>query len=297
MRIAYPSISIARVCELFGKTRQAWYDNSRRKEIKGIQDKIVIEKVQEVREILPRLGGNKLYRMLKKELDESDIKLGRDAFFKVLKEYNLLVKPRKKYVSTTNSRHHFKVWSNLIEGVVPTAPEQIWVSDITYIRIKDGFVFLSLITDAYSRKIMGFHLSTSLKAQGSIRALQMAIQNRKYNHELIHHSDRGIQYCSSLYVKLLLNNNIAISMTQDGSPYDNAIAERVNGILKSEFNLSRTFEDYHDAIEPVVTAIHAYNNYRPHMSIEMLTPREAHQIDGKLNRMWKNQYQTKNELV
>jgi transposase InsO family protein len=287
MRVAHPSVPIIKVCGLFGKTRQAWYEQVKKKKTRSFEASRIIEKVEETRLVLPALGGNKLFLMLKDSLEQEGIKIGRDRFFTVLRENRLLIKPKKRYVSTTNSRHHFKVWSNLVQDLVPDKPEQIWVSDITYIRIKDGFVFLSLITDAYSRKIMGFHLSTSLQTRGSLRALQMAINNRSYHHPLIHHSDRGIQYCSFLYVKYLLNNQIAISMTQDGSPYDNAIAERVNGILKTEFNLSKTFDDYHSVLEPLVNAVHTYNEYRPHMSIDYLTPSQAHQVSGELSRKWK----------
>lgn len=287
MRVAYPSIPIQKVCGLFGKSRQAWYEQVKRSKTKTFEASRIIEKVEETRLVLPAVGGSKLFLMVKPQLELEGIKIGRDRFLTVLRENNLLIKPRKRYISTTNSRHHFKVWSNLIEDLVPERPEQVWVSDITYIRIKEGFAFLSLITDAYSRKIMGFHLSTSLKTRGSLRALQMAINNRLYDHPLIHHSDRGIQYCSFLYVKYLLNNDISISMTQDGSPYDNAIAERVNGILKSEFDLAKTFDDYHSVLEPLVNAVHAYNEYRPHMSINDLTPSAAHKKSGTLERKWK----------
>lgn len=287
MRVAYPGIPIQKVCGLFGKSRQAWYEQVSRTKTKSFEASRIIEKVEETRLVLPSLGSGKLFLLIKPELEEEGIKIGRDRFLSVIREHNLLIKPKKRYISTTNSRHHFKVWSNLVENLVPERPEQIWVSDITYIRIKDGFAFLSLITDAYSRKIMGFHLSTSLKTSGSLRALQMAINNRQYDRPLIHHSDRGIQYCSFLYVKYLLNNQISISMTQDGSPYDNAIAERVNGILKTEFGLAKTFDDYHSVLEPLVNAVHAYNEYRPHMSINNLTPSKAHRKSGFLERKWK----------
>lgn len=293
MREVNASISITKVCGLFGKSRQAWYETRERMAIQTIEYSIVLKRVHEIREILPKLGSNKLFGMLNNEIKEQHIKLGRDSFYKMLKNNDLLIKPKRRYISTTNSRHRFKVWSNLVLDVVPTSPEQIWVSDITYIRIRDGFAFLNLITDAYSHKIMGFHLSRTLKAQGTIRALQMAIQNRQYDHPLIHHSDRGIQYCSFLYVKTLLNNQISISMTQDGNPYHNPIAERVNGILKSELGLSEVFDDYQMAIGPVIKGIHIYNSFRPHMSIDNFTPNQAHQMNGELKRLWKNNYQKK----
>jgi len=284
---AYPGISLSKICLLFGKSRQAWYNRIQYREKQLNIEESVLRLVERERAVLPYLGGHKLFYKLQDEIRLQGIKLGRDNFFEILRKNKLLVKHRKRYISTTNSKHHFKMWDNLIEGIHPNMPEQIWVADITYLRTKTGFIYLNLVTDAYSRKIMGFSLSQSLKTQGTIRALQMAINNRVHNHQLIHHSDRGIQYCSYSYIKTLLNNNISISMTQNGSPYDNAIAERVNGILKKELSLSKTFENYHEAIEPVLKAVHVYNRYRPHLSIDRLTPEEAHAKTGFLKKHWK----------
>ena len=287
MKQAYPDISLAKICLLFGKSRQAWYNRVKYKQELLNNEVFILDLIKRERSVLPHLGGHKLFYRLQNEIKDQGIKIGRDNFFKILQKHNLLVKHRKRYISTTNSRHYFKTWDNLIQDIKPTMPEQIWVSDITYLKTKEGFVFLNLITDAYSRKIMGFALSQTLKAKGTIRALEMAINNRTYDHKLIHHSDRGIQYCSYSYIKILLNNNISISMTQNGSPYDNAIAERVNGILKRELNLSKTFNNYHQTIEPVVKAVHVYNRYRPHLSIDRLTPEEAHKKSGDLKKHWK----------
>ena len=185
----------------------------------------------------------------------------------------------RSYVRTTQSYHHYRKWPDLLNGYRPNKPNQVWVSDITFLRTESGFIYLSVITDAYSRKIVGYHLSQQLKASGCIAALNKAIKERKnYLNELIHHSDRGIQYCCDEYVQILQAHNIHISMTQSGSPYDNAIAERVNGILKQEFKLDQLFKSYSAAIQPVSQAIYAYNHVRPHLSCSLQTPGKKHYL-------------------
>lgn len=252
-----------------------------------MEETLLVNEVLKIRKLLPRVGGIKLLNMLKKIIAEHQIKIGRDAFFELLSNYNLLIRPKKKYVTTTNSHHIFHKWSNLIEGFIPTAPEQLWVSDITYLETLEGFVYLFLITDAYSKMIMGFHLSQRLAAKGCLIALDKAIRQRQYiETQLIHHSDRGIQYCCNQYVEALQGNKISISMTQNGSPYENAIAERINGILKTEFSLNRTFKNYYDAVGPVSNSISAYNQIRPHFSIGLLTPEIAHQTEGIKIKKW-----------
>jgi transposase InsO family protein len=178
-------------------------------------------------------------------------------------------------------------------GKKVNGPGQLWVSDITYLRIRDGFVYLSLITDAYSRKIVGFHLSQHLKAQSCIIALNKAINSWTATRQaLVHHSDRGIQYCCDMYVSLLMEKGIKISMTQNGSPYENAMAERVNGILKDELGLDKTFASYADAVAPTHRAIDIYNRLRPHMSCGYLTPEQAHLKQGNLKKAWKSKKAT-----
>lgn len=290
MRQFYPSAGVARLCGLFGKTRQALYDAQWRQTDEWMQEELIVTMVIETRKALrqPKLGGIKLYNLLKGKIAEHGMKLGRDAFLRLLRQNNLLVKRKKRYVITTMSKHHFKKWPNLIQNFEIQHPEQVWVCDITYLRTETGFVYLSLITDAYSRKIMGFHLSQELKAKGAIIALKKALKERKYpDRKLIHHSDRGIQYCCDQYVSLLLEHKIQISMTQSGSPYDNAIAERINGILKTELGLDKTFKSYSDALEPLANAVFTYNNLRPHMSCNWLTPEQAHQHNGSLKKRWK----------
>jgi transposase InsO family protein len=296
MRQFYPSIGVARLCGLFGKSRQALYDAMWRKTDELMQEELIVAMVKDVRKDLPKLGGVKLYSLLKGNITEHGIKLGRDAFFRLLQQNDLLVKRKKRYVITTMSKHRFKKWPNLIEGIDIQYPEQVWVCDITYLRTQSGFVYLSLITDACSRKIMGYHLSQELKARGCIIALNKALKERQYcDKSLIHHSDRGIQYCCDQYVSVLIENKIQISMTQSGSPYDNAIAERLNGILKAELGLDKTFKSYSEAIEPLTQSIYAYNNLRPHMSCNLLTPQQAHQQQSCQSRKWKNNRPNENK--
>ena len=200
-----------------------------------------------------------------------------------------MIKTRKRFAITTNSNHPYKKWPNLIQTLSVTAKEQLWVSDITYLRTDAGFGYLSLITDAYSKKIVGYHLSQQLKAKGCLIALNKAITSLQstQHSSLIHHSDRGIQYCCEPYIAVLQANKISISMTQSSSPYDNAIAERVNGILKNELQLDKIFNNYSQAVAAVSLAINAYNELRPHMSCGNLTPKQAHLTNKPLLKQWK----------
>jgi len=221
--------------------------------------------------------------------------MGRDALFDLLREHQLLIRKRKAKVQTTFSKHGYQKYPNLIRQYEPLAPNLLWVSDITYICLQQGFAYLSLITDAYSRKIVGFYLSPTLEAIGSIHALKMALKSCADCTNLIHHSDRGIQYCSHAYVDLLKDQHIQISMTENGDPLENAIAERVNGILKEEL-LQQQYADLKTARQQVAKAITVYNTLRPHSSCQMLTPHMAHQQTGPLKKHWKNYY-TKNKEV
>lgn len=288
MRQLYPCVGAARLCGLFGKSRQALYDKDWRGSDQVLKEELILGMVAQIRKELPCIGTVKLYSLLKGKITEHGIKMGRDAFFNLLRQNQLLVKVKKRYVITTESRHRFKKWPDLSKGMILQQSELLWVSDITYLRTQAGFVYLFLVTDAYSKKIVGYHLSQDLKVKGCLIALSKAIQSRQHpDTMLVHHSDRGIQYCCDQYVHLLQHNNIRISMTQSGSPYDNAIAERINGILKTELGLRKTFRSYREAVAPLARAIHAYNNLRPHMSCEYLTPSQAHQRNGQLKRKWK----------
>lgn len=224
---------------------------------------------------MPMVGGKKLYWMLKSDFKILRAKIGRDKFFEILRNNGLLVNRKKRYVKTTNSSHRFRVYDNLIKELEITKADEVYVSDITYIRSELGFCYLSLITDLYSRKIVGYDTSDSLGIEGSMRALEMAIKKKELT-GLIHHSDRGLQYCSNIYTGLLTNKEIKISMSEKGNPYENAVAERVNGILKEEFKLSETFKTKEMVYKAVDEAINTYNEYRPHMSIDYMTPNQKY---------------------
>ena len=237
----------------------------------------VINLIHQRRGLLPREGGRKLYKHLQPHLSEYGIKMGRDRLFKLLRDHHMLVKPRRKYKMTTQSKHHFYTYSNLIRSYVPEGPNQLWVSDITYLRTKSGFCYLALTTDAYSRKIVGYDVSNSLELQGALKALRAALRSLPNYHSLIHHSDRGIQYCSSPYTQLLDKNNIRISMAAKGNCYENALAERVNGILKDEFYLDQYFDNIHQARRACSHAIKIYNSERFHLALNYKTPKQMHE--------------------
>ena len=252
--------------------------------------------MDEIREKLPRLGTEKLYFVLQEKLTKHCIKIGRDGLHSLLVEHGLIIRRRKKRPKTTNSKHWMKKYPNLIKEMEILAPDMIWVSDITYISHVNGFGYLSLITDAYSRRIMGYCLHPNLSNEGCINALEMALKARHYNHQLIHHSDRGSQYCSKQYVHILGSNKVFISMTESGSPYENAKAERVNGILKIEHGLDDLFKSFDSAKESVDKAVLHYNEYRPHSSIDFLTPNQAYHRKGSIKKRWKKRiYNQKTE--
>jgi putative transposase len=232
---------------------------------------------KEIRKKHEKMGAKKMYDKLSPLFAEKSIKCGRDKYIDILREECLLVKYRKHFVKTTQSKHMFFKHPNLIKELKVTQAEQVFVSDITYIRTKNGFIYLYLITDLYSKRIMGWAVSDNLKTINAIAALQMALRNRIYpERKLIHHSDRGFQYCNPEYIKILESNNIAISMTTKYDPYENAVAERVNGILKYEYEIGGCFEGERDAKREINHAIWLYNTDRPHMSCNMLTPAQAH---------------------
>lgn len=239
-----------------------------------------------IRSKMPRLGTRKLYYLLKEELISCGIKIGRDVLFNFLRAEHLLVKPKRSYTKTTDSKHWMKKYPNLIKGTGIVRPEQVWVSDITYIKTASGNSYLSLVTDAYSKKVMGYELLDNLSAAGPLAALAMALKNRKYNAGLIHHSDRGLQYCSAQYVQKLKDHNIGISMTQNGDPYENAIAERINGILKYEFLWVDGFKDHLQAMQVIKQSIGIYNTERPHLSCEMMTPEQTHYQQKIKRKLW-----------
>ena len=262
---------------------------------------LVLTLVEELREEIPMLGTRKLLFMLLPEFEKHGIKMGRDQLFDLLRFHGLLIRRRKRFAKTTNSHHWLKRYPNLTIGLIVMAPNQLWVSDITYIRTLKGFSYLSLITDAYSRKIVGYCMFETLEAIGPTEALMMATEARKQDlkppllRRLIHHSDRGIQYCSGGYTQLLDEEQIEISMTQSGSPYENALAERVNGTIKNDFFPKKIYQNHKEASKAISKIITAYNERRPHASLDYLTPAVAHLQEGALNKRWKHVSKIKNQ--
>jgi transposase InsO family protein len=256
-----------------------------------LQEDLVIQQVLHHRISQPRIGGCKLHGMLGPFMEEHSIAMGRDLFLDLLRENNLLpVRRKRKHPLTTDSNHWMRKYPDLIKNIILSRADELWVSDITYIYLSDKkFGYLSLITDAYSRTIVGLCMNNDLSAEGPVAALEMALKDRKGNEPLIHHSDRGSQYCSDGYINLLKENAIGISMTQSGNPRDNAIAERVNGILKQEL-LEEVYVDIAQARQGGIIAIDIYNRIRPHSSVDMMTPEQAHTQTGELKRRWKSAF-------
>lgn len=286
MRRQYPSIVLADICRLFGMSRQAYYKHLNKKEKQYMQEVVMLKMVEHVRTQLPRTGTRKLLHMLRPSFEQHHIRIGRDRLFDTLHAHGLLVRRRKRrYPKTTDSYHRFRKYPNLIKGLSIIRPEQVWVADITYLSIPEGFCYLNLVTDAYSHKIMGYCLHPTLQTEGTLHALKMALGNRQKPQDvLIHHSDRGTQYCCAEYVKLLTANHLGISMAKSENP----IAERVNGILKTELGLEQTFESFTHAKKAVKQQVESYNRLRIHASCDYLTPQQAHLTEGSLNKRWKN---------
>lgn len=295
MKGIYPCISLSRLCRLLGITRQAYYQHFWEVSDITIGYQLILDRVIEIRKIHPAIGGRKLFYLLQSFLLEHQIKIGRDALFDLLAANKLLVRKRKRRISTTQSHHWLKKYPNLIKDWHPSKPNELWVSDITYIPLTNGFLYLSLVTDAYSHKIMGYAVADNLEAMNSTKALQMAIDNLTEIPDcLIHHSDRGIQYCSFDYVNTLTQNNIKISMTENGDPLENPVAERVNGILKEEYLRHYPLINLNQVVELVDDVVDRYNRLRPHQSINLITPEVVHEKHLLINRTWskKKQYVT-----
>lgn len=268
-------MSLSRSCRLFGISRQAFYQRERRKVFRTTELTPVKNMVQEIRRQMPRVGTRKLYYLLEHDLRQQQIKLGRDGLFDLLRAEYLLIKPLKRYTKTTNSKHWLRKYPNLMKDQKPQHPEQYFVSDITYVKSKQSVHYLSLVTDAYSRKIMGYHLSDDMTSESVVKALKKAIKGRIYANQTIHHSDRGLQYCSMTYQKALSEGNIIPSMTDGYDCYQNALAERVNGILKQEFLINKC--NTKKELELLVKeSVDIYNNKRPHLSLNMMTPNAMH---------------------
>ncbi len=257
-------------------TRQNYYKKRKQREVRAVDTETIIGYVHKVRSEHPRMGGRKLLIVLDEELAHLEIEIGRDRFFEVLRTHGLLVERKRRSARTTNSYHSLPIFSNLLKDVTLSGPNQAYVSDITYIRVKDSFIYLSLITDAWSRKIVGWHAGDTLEAIGCLKALEMAQDGLGPNQKPIHHSDRGCQYCCHAYVNRLKKAGMPISMTEENHCYENALAERVNGILKDEYNLSSRFLSKQQAIKAICQAIDLYNTKRPHLSLRYRIPEEVH---------------------
>lgn len=295
MKDIYTSISLSRLCRLLGITRQAYYQHFWEVSDITIEHQLILDRVIEIRQIHPAIGGRKLLYLLQSFLLEHQVKMGRDALFDLLAVNKLLVRKRKRRISTTQSHHWLRKYPNLIKAWYPSKPNELWVSDITYIPLTNGFLYLSLVTDAYSHKIMGYAVADNLEAINTTKALHMALGNLTDIPDcLIHHSDRGIQYCSFDYVNTLTQNNIKISMTENGDPLENPVAERINGILKEEYLRHYPLTNLNQVIALVDNVVDRYNRLRPHQSINMATPEVVHEKQLLINRTWskKKQYVT-----
>jgi transposase InsO family protein len=290
-------MNISDCCALLGFSKQAYYKQRIHHEKQSLEKDVLLREVLIIRQSLPVLGGRKLYALLDQRLP-STLLPGRDKFFEFLRSQGLLIRKRREYRPiTTVSWHHFHKYPNLWKGRIPDGPHQVWASDITYVRMADGkFLYLSLITDVYSHKIVGWFLSESLGMEGPLNALKMALKELPQGHQLIHHSDRGVQYCSHSYVNQLQKNGIQISMTENGDPRENAVAERVNGILKEEWFNREVIASLDKGRTRTDEIVRIYNEMRPHMSNDYLTPEQAHLQNGSLKRRWKTYYKKKEGL-
>lgn len=260
------------VCTCYGVHRDAFYKHRKRDvKRKTVEDK-VIELVKEERRIQPRIGTNKLHKTLQTKFLQEGIKVGRDRLFDILRDRKMLVARKKAYTKTTNSFHRFYKYKNLIKDLEITKPDQVWVADITYLRTQNGFCYLALITDLFSRKVLGYDVANTLELAGCLRAFKTALWQSQPVSNVIHHSDRGIQYCSNQYVQILEKKGFRMSMTEDNHCYENAVAERVNGILKDEFFLDQIFFNIKHARQAAKNAIYIYNNKRIHLSLQLKTP-------------------------
>jgi transposase InsO family protein len=270
---------------------QAYHQQQKRELKKQVNEDLIVQQIHLIRHQQPRCGGRKLFVMLLPFFIQQNISIGRDAFFDILAKNNLLIRKTKRSVHTTNSKHHFRRFPNLAKDFEPMKAHELWVSDITYIPLKNRFAYLFLITDAYSRKIVGFHVSDDMKVSSAVVALKKALYQKPIETIVMHHSDRGIQYCSTEYVNLLQQNHALISMTQNGDPYENALAERINGILKTEL-ISAYYDTIEQAALHISRCIIIYNHKRRHSSLNYQTPHEVHQQKGPQIKRWKNYYWT-----
>lgn len=277
------------ICRLLGYSAQAYHKQQKRILVNQVNEQFILQQIDLIRKQQPRCGGRKLFIMLHPFFQQHNITMGRDIFFDLLKRNKLLVRKTKRCVFTTNSKHFFHRYPNLAKDFTPLKAHELWVADITYILLKERFAYLFLITDAYSRKIVGFNVSDDMKVSSAVLALKKALAQKPPETIVMHHSDRGIQYCSTEYVALLQQHHVMISMTQNGDPYENAIAERINGILKTEL-ISSYYDTIDNASNHIARCITIYNYKRRHSSINWQIPDDVHKQQGPQIRRWKNYY-------
>ena len=269
--------TVQAVCEVLSMSRANFYKHRTRRRRREIDEALLLALIHRERSLQPRLGLRKLLHLIDPDLADAGVKIGRDRFRDLLFRYDLLIERKAKSCRTTNSWHGFGVYPNRLKDAEITGPNQAWVSDITYLRTEKGFVYLALITDAFSRAIVGWDCSDSLEAEGALRALKMSLATLPAGcPPPIHHSDRGSQYCCSGYVERLKSRGLSISMTEENHCYENAQAERVNGILKQEYGLAETLKDAADARRLARQAIDLYNHRRPHLALQMAFPMTVH---------------------
>lgn len=264
------------LCLAAGMSRANYYQRRQVRTRRWIDESLVLELVAGVRAVHPKLGSRKLLVKLGDDLIDAGVSMGRDRFFALLRSHELLIQRKARSVRTTWSGHGLRYWPNLAKDLVLTGPNQLWVSDITYLRVVDGFVFLALVMDAWSRAIVGFDSSDSLEMQGALRALSMAVKSMPAESRPVHHSDRGCQYCAGAYIEALRSSGIGISMTEGNHCYENAKAERLNGILKQEYGLGEVLRDADLARQMSAEAVGLYNEDRPHGAIDNRVPMALH---------------------
>lgn len=279
-------LSVADTCELLGVTKQAFYQYNRRSYEDAVMEDRTLECIHSIRLDMPRLGGRKLKELLKKEFS---LEVGRDELFDILRRNGLLIKPKSRRTRTTFSDHELRTYPDLRKDWSPSAPNELWVSDITYIWMGDEFYYLFLITDAYSKKIVGWSVADNMRHENAIAALKMALKPLHKGECPMHHSDKGLQYCAKKYVSMLKRRKMRISMTEGYDPRNNGIAERVNGILKEEFikHMNVTKDNIEEVLGKI---INTYHTRRPHLSLGMLTPDEVHRGATPGAKLWKKYY-------
>jgi putative transposase len=270
------ALTVEGLCECAGLSRQAFYKGEKSRRRREVDGAAVVELVQQERAAQPRLGARKLHVMIGPELARMGVRVGRDRLFEILREKDLLIEPARARPRTTDSRHSFHMFPNLLRHVEPSMPHQVWVGDVTYVRTEEGFLYLSLLTDGFSRKIVGYHANDTLEAEGCLKSLKMALRQLPGGMNPIHHSDRGIQYCCGDYIETLQKGRIAISMTEENHCYENAKAERVNGILKQEYGLGCAFRSKALALAAIRQAVVLYNERRPHQALGYRIPAAVH---------------------